>query len=369
MKLAIRHLIVSSLVAGCAIFIGTVALERSAFAQFQTDAQGGQQPAGQPSAQTAAPPVAAKQPPYTEKDVIQLVKKNKKNLQAIVADITNRGVAFDVTPEIQEQLTKAGATPEFIANLKNLGPTARAQMASSTAGKGAVPPEEAQAFQAIQNELDPDRKIQEANDFVAKYPNGPLVTYAYFMAQGAALQKGDLDGVLVYGEKSLAANPDNLNALMLMAKFLPHPRSLQNEMNPDKKLTEAERDGTKALELVAKLQKMPDETDDVFQKRKGQYLEAIHSGLAMVHLQRALGGLAGVDQAELAKSETEYKAAVSNSENPDPEDYFRLGEVLVRENKKDDAIQAFTKAADLSQDNPQLKSMAEQQVAQLKGKS
>jgi tetratricopeptide (TPR) repeat protein len=139
-------------------------------------------------------------------------------------------------------------------------------------------------------------------------------------------------------------------------------------MNPDKKLTEAEQDGQKALALLEKLEKMPDETDEVFQRRKGQYLEAIHSGLAMVHLQRALGGLAGIDQAELAKSEAEYKAAVADSQNPDPEDYFRLGEVLVRENKKDDAIQAFIKASELSQDNPQLKSMADQQIANLKGK-
>ena len=184
MKDALRSLIAGSLVLGGAIFFGTVALERTAFAQFQTDSQGGQQPAAQPTAQQPAQPAAAKQPPMTEKEVVQLVKKNKKNLQAIISDITNRGVAFEMTAEIQDQLTKAGATPEFISNLKNLGPTARSQMAAATAGKPTVPGEEMTAFQAIQNELDPDRKVQEVNDFAGKYPNSALLTYAYFLAQG-----------------------------------------------------------------------------------------------------------------------------------------------------------------------------------------
>ncbi len=341
----------------------------AAFGQAQTGNPSSGQPSGQAAPQTAAQPAAAQQPPLTEKEVIQLVKKNKKDLQKIAGELTSRGVAFDMTPEIQDRLTKAGATPEFIANLKNLGPTARAAMAASTAGGPPISPEERQAFDAIQNELDPDRKVQEVNDFATKFPHSPLLTYAYFLGQGAALMKNDLDGVLSFGEKSLAANPENLNALMLMTKFLPQPQSLQNEPNPDKKLDEAEQDGEKALDLVNKLQKAQNEADSAFQDRKGRYLEAIHSGLGMVYLQRAVGGLAGVDQGELAKSENEYRAAITASGNsPDPQDYYRLGDVLARENKKDDAIQAYTKASDLSQDNPALKNMADQQIAQLKAK-
>lgn len=369
MRVVFKNPISGSLLLSGAMVLGTLAFQQAAFAQFTTDNPAGQQPAAQTGAQAAAQPAAPKEPPYTEKEVVQLVKKNKKNLQAILPGLTDRGVAFDMSPAIQQELTKAGATPEFIGTVQNLGPTARAQMAASTAGKASRPKEEVDAFQAVQNELDMDRKIQEANDFVAKYPDSPLVTYVYFLAQAASLQKGDLDGVLSYGEKSLAANSENLNALMLMTKFLPQPQSLNKEMSPEKKLAEAEQDGKKALELVGKLEKMPDEADDAFTRRKSNYLEAIHSGLALVHLQRALASLGGMDQAELAKSEEEYKAALSNASNPDPEDYFRLGEVLARENKKDEAIQAFTKAGELAPDSPQLKSLVDQQIAKLKGKS
>jgi tetratricopeptide (TPR) repeat protein len=320
------------------------------------------------AAPAAAQPAANQQPPLTEKEVIQLVKKNKKDLQKISADIVSRGVAFDMTPEIAEKLKGAGATPEFIANVKNLGPTARASMSASNTTRASVSPEESQAFQSIQNELDPDRKMQFVNDFATKFPNSTLLTYAYFLAQGAALQKGDIDKVISYGEKSLALKPDNFNTLMIMTKILPLPQSLQNETNPDAKLNEAEKDGEEALKLVNTLDKPAEETADAFQARKSQYLENIHSGLGMVYLQRGLEGLAGLDQQALGKAEAEYKLAVTATANPNPEDYFRLGEVLGFENKTEDAIQAFTKVSQLSQDNPALKSEAEKKIAQLKSK-
>jgi tetratricopeptide (TPR) repeat protein len=358
----------SNLLVAALVLSGVLFAAPALVAQFQTDSQATQQPSTQPAKQQSAQPAGAQQqqPPLTEKEVIQLVKKHKKNLQEIAGELSSRGVAFDMTPEIQEKLTKAGATPEFIANVKNLGPTARAALAASTAGKPAFSAEEKQAFDAIQNELDPNRKIQLADEFATKYPNSSLLTYAYFLAQGAALQKQDWAGVFTYGEKSLAANPENLNTLLLMARYLPQPPSVRNDLNPDIKLNEAEKDAQKALGLVESLQKMPNEEDAAFQTRKGQYLEAIHSGLGMVYLQRAVGGLAGVDQEQLAKSETEYKAAIAAEASPDPEDYFRLGEVLKDQNKKDEAIQAFTKAAELSPDNPAIKGNAEQYIQQLK---
>jgi tetratricopeptide (TPR) repeat protein len=322
-------------------------------------------PQGQPA---GTQPAANQQQPLTLKEVIRLVKKNKKHLEQISPEIVSRGVAFDTTPDIEEKLRDAGASPDFIAGVKNQGPTARAAMAASGANAASIPPEEAKAFQAIQNELDPDQQIQLVNDFATKYPDSTLLTYAYFLAQGAALRKGDVPSVVSYGEKSLALKPDNLSALMLMTKILPLPQSLQDATDPDSKLSEAEKDGKKALELVDTLKKVPNETDEAFQKRKAQYVQNIHSGLAMVHLQRAMGGLAGPDEQELSKAEAEYKLAVSASEEASPEDYYRLGEVYGYEKKDADALQAYAKASELSQDNPALKNLADQKIAELKSK-
>ncbi|MGC9994612.1 MAG: tetratricopeptide repeat protein [Terriglobia bacterium] len=44
---------------------------------------------------------------------------------------------------------------------------------------------------------------------------------------------------------------------------------------------------------------------------------------------------------QLAKAEQEINTAVTTSANPDPRDYYRLGEAYALNGKWDDAIQAF----------------------------
>ena len=324
---------------------------------------GGGQQGGQPPAASAQ-----QQPPLTEKEVHDLVKKNKKHLDTIAATVNQRGVDFEITPDIEKDLRKAGADDAFIATVKNQGPKERAALAQATGG-GHISAEENDEFQAIRNELDPARKIELVKVFADKFPQSPLTTYAYFLAQGASLQKGDFGGMIDFGEKALELKPDNLNALMLMASLLPQPQVLQDEMNPEKRLEEAETDGKKALEIINGLAKQPEETDDVFNKRKGDYLQNVHAGLAMVHLQRAMQGLAGPDADELAKAEDEFKQSIAASDEQNPQTYFRLGEVYSSENKIPEAIQAFTKVSELSADNPPLKQLADQKVADLKKKA
>lgn len=54
------------------------------------------------------------------------------------------------------------------------------------------------------------------------------------------------------------------------------------------------------------------------------------------------------EKTELAAAEQEFKTAIA-SPQPNPQDYYRLGEVYVREAKLDDAINVFTQAAQTSQ--------------------
>lgn len=318
--------------------------------------------------QAAAAKQPPAQPPLTEKEVIHLIKKNKKNLQGIAPEIVQRGVAFEVTPDIQEKLEKAGADANFIANIKNQTPSARAAMAASMAGKPHIPAEEYQEFQNIRNELDPDRKIQMVNAFATKYPSSSVLTFVYFLAQGAALQKGDVQSVMDFGQKALKLKPDNLNALMLMADILPQPQAMRDAMDPDKQLDQAEADAQKAIELINAQQKQPSESEEDFQTRKANYLETMHSSLGLIHFQRAMISLAGVDKSELAKAENEYNQAVTITKDPDAQDFFRLGEVYAHENKIPEAIDAFNQCAKLSASNPNLQALAQQKIQELKSK-
>ncbi|HUY12690.1 MAG TPA: tetratricopeptide repeat protein [Terriglobia bacterium] len=226
-------------------------------------------------------------------------------------------------------------------------------------------PDEVKAAQKIQAELDPDQTIQLVQDFEKKYPNSPILTDLYFFAANAYQQKNDVQKSIEYGEKSLKIQPNNLRSLVLLTTLLPQPQDMQgSDQDKDNKLKETETDANKSLQLLQTLQKPATTPDDQFQKLKANVTSEVHSSLGMVHLQRALENLAGPDPAELGKAEAEYKLAVLSPE-PNPQDYYRLGEVYERENKADDAIDAFTKSGNLAQ-GTMIQTLANQQIQQLK---
>ncbi len=228
--------------------------------------------------------------------------------------------------------------------------------------------EEIQAFQTIFNELDPDRSIQLVNDFEKKYPTSRFLPTAYLKAADSYRQKGEVNHVVEYGEKSLKLNGDNPAALILVASMLPQPASLQgNELVKEKKLAEAEEYAIKALKLIDQAPKQPNITDDQWKEAKGTFLSWGHSALGMVHLQRSAMALGGADAEELGKAEKEYQSAVSLVKNADPTDYYRLGDVEERLLKPDDAIGAYTKAGEVDQSG-QIKPLADQALERLKKK-
>jgi len=245
------------------------------------------------------------------------------------------------------------------------GQQGQAGQPSQAAGPPRPTPEQVQAFQAIQNELDPEKQIALVEDFVKKYPGSPLLTDVYFFGAVASQQKGKLQSVVDYGEKSLKANPDNLRTLLVMSSVLPQPQVLQGaEGDKEKKLTEAEADANHAIQLLGTVQKPPNQTDEQFQKMKQSLTGGVHASLGMVHLQRSQEALQGPDKAELAKAQQEYKVAIASG-NPDPQDYYRLGEAYEMDGKIDEALEAFTKASQLGQGGP-LQAYADKQVERLK---
>ncbi|HEV2350499.1 MAG TPA: tetratricopeptide repeat protein [Terriglobia bacterium] len=248
------------------------------------------------------------------------------------------------------------------------------QAAGQAPSAPTVTPEERQAYQAVASEaaagLDPDKVVSLSEDYIKKYANSPMLTSVYAFEATAFRQKGELDKVVDASEKSLKLNGDNLVSLITLALILPQPQLMQgNELDKQKKLTEAETDANHALEIIAKIQKQPTETDDQFKKRQGELSSEPHAALGMIHLQRStmvsLSG--GMDPEELSKSAQEYQQAVTVTDRPQPEDYFRLGEVYENQNKIDDAIAAFSKASEIGQGSG-IQPYADKQIEILKKK-
>jgi tetratricopeptide (TPR) repeat protein len=307
--------------------------------------------------------------PLTEKEVVKEIKS--ASAETVIKDVKARGVDFDMTPSIEKKLRKAQATDEVIEAVRRGGPTVRANTRKLTMGPGEggaqeFPKEQVQALDAIKSELDPERAIALAEDFSKKYPDSGLLPYAYFFEANGYQQKGDVEKVVEYTGKGLKMNPNNLACLIMRAEMLPQPQYLNNHAaEREKILQEAESESKHALELIAQIPKQPNEADADYQKRLASTAAQVHGALGMVHLEMALASLAGVDKAELAKAEQEFTAAVTTTDRPEPQDYFRMGEAYGMDGKLDDAIQAFGKASELGQ-GTMIKTIADQRLEEMK---
>jgi len=304
----------------------------------------------------------------TEKEVMKEIKSAPA--EAVIKEVKQRGVDFDMTPEIEKRLRKAKATDEVVEAVRSAGPKARAQMAKIFMGPGQAgtefPKEQVQAYEAIKTELDPDKAIALVEDFARKYPDSQLLSHVYAFGANGYQQKGDADKAVEYLEKGLKLKPDNLMCLIMILGLLPQPVYLNNhKADEDKILQEAESEASRALQLIPQqVPKQPNEADADYQKRLAQVASPVHASLGMVHLDLASEALAGPDKDELAKAGEEFRTAVT-TDRPDPTDYYRLGEVYKMEGKLDDALGAFTKASDIGQ-GTMIKAYADRQIEEVK---
>jgi tetratricopeptide (TPR) repeat protein len=300
------------------------------------------------------------QPPMTQDEVTTLIKQNKKNPDLILKALDERKVDFDLNRDIEKKMRKAGATDDVLQGIWRAGPSGRngksASLVSATGGQLQATYQEAMGYQTLQAELDPDKKLRMVEEFEKQFPNSQLLSYVYTQAASACQQKNDMNGMLDYGEKSLKLDPDNTYSLILVAITLPQPHMQRVEPAiAAKRLAEADEDAKRALALMEKLAKRPNEADEEFQKRKAALQSEAHAALGMVHLQRD----------EPDKAIEEFKIAVSLEAEPDPQIYFRMGEVYDNEGKKAEAIEAFTKASESGRGTP-IKDLADQEIEKLK---
>jgi len=88
---------------------------------------------------------------------------------------------------------------------------------------------EAAAFNAIANESDAKTRMDDIDRFTAAFPNSQFADQLSTYALMSLTQLNDLPRLLAYGEKTLATDPSNLSALLLLANAYvddPKPGSL-----------------------------------------------------------------------------------------------------------------------------------------------
>ena len=283
-------------------------------------------------------------------EVIRLIKQNKKDLHQVASTVAATGVNFELDEKTEQKLRKAGADEELLPEIWKATPQGKAHiqalLTSPTGVELQASPAEALALQEIENQSDPNRRAQMADEFEKKFPSSPLLSYVYTAAAKAQQEKGNLDQAIADARKSLKLDPDNTFSLILLALALPQPKELQGSANEvSERLKEAVADANRALTLLDKLKQRPDETDGQFHERKGSLAADAHFALGMAETQQ--------DQYEEALAQ--YQLAISSTSTPTFRYYYRLAECYASVGQVSQAIEALQKASELGRGTPMQK--------------
>ena len=297
--------------------------------------------------------------PLTQDQVQDLIQENTKDPDVVYKALDERGVDFDLNPKIERKMRAAGADDTLLQAIWKAGPTRRnTKSATLTSSSGAplhANYEEAMGYETLENELDPDRRLRMVAEFERRFPASELMSSVYAQAAKANEQKGDLNMVVEYGEKSLKLDSNNLFSLLMVAMVLPQPRMLEGSpQQAAQQLATAEAYAGRALSLIAALPAQAKEGSEQLQRRKDALASDAHTALATVYMER--------DETE--KAIDQFKTAISLAPRPKPELYFRLGEVCARAGKKAEAIEAFKRASEMGRGTP-LGEYAEQKLTEL----
>jgi len=202
-----------------------------------------------------------------------------------------------------------------------------------------VDPAEEKAYKAFFDSNTPqqiDAQIKLGEDFVAKYPQSKYLEVVYARLMQDYFKKQQLDKMFAAGDKALALNPDDVDALVLEGWVIPHNID-PNSMDTEPRLNKAEAYEKHALEIIPNVPKPANMTDDQFAKAKDDHLSQAHSGLGLIDFRRQ----------DFAASVTELAQAEKLAAEPDPTDFYVMGIELQALKRFGDATDAFQKCAQI----------------------
>jgi tetratricopeptide (TPR) repeat protein len=181
---------------------------------------------------------------------------------------------------------------------------------------------------------DPAMQIAAGENFITEYPMSKYTGGVYGMLTSAYFNSGQTDKMFAAGAKALDLDPNNVDVLSLLAMAIPR-RVKANAPDGQQQLAKAETYAHHAIDLIPTMTK-PDTLDDAaFEKAKNDKLSLCHSGL----------GLLDIDHQKYSDARNELTQAVQLASNPDPVDYYLLGNADSQDGFLHGAMAAYEKCA------------------------
>ncbi|WP_031499488.1 hypothetical protein [Bryobacter aggregatus] len=207
---------------------------------------------------------------------------------------------------------------------------------------------EQDAVMAIFNAADPAGRITAVDALLGKFADSEYKGTALFIATAAAEEMNNWEKTVIYGDRTLEADPKNYGAMLILARgYATHTREF--DFDKEEKLAKADKYAKGALELLKNAPKIrPDIQDEQWEAQRKTWISEAHEAM----------GLAASVRKKYDDSVAEYKLGLEAT--PGNQNLMtRIATAYLDAKKYDESIAAANQVLALSGLNPQVKSIAE----------
>jgi hypothetical protein len=165
----------------------------------------------------------------------------------------------------------------------------------------------------------PTKVVETGEKFLTEFPQADnnAKKFVYQRVMQSYQAQNNFEKTVEYGEKLLAVDPTDLPALLTLSSILPERLPQEDEAKKNQQLDKAMDYAQKAMTQVNALVSGPKPaqvSDQQWAEEKNKLLAAVHSSIGLVHLNKK----------EYDKATGEYEKSTSLVRN-NPIDFYRLG--------------------------------------------
>jgi len=207
---------------------------------------------------------------------------------------------------------------------------------------------EVDALQAMFNAPNADARIAAADALLKNFADTEFKAIALYMQTVSAEEKNDYEKIVLFGERTLEANPKDFAVMLILARNIA-AKTREFDLDKEEKLGRAEKYAKEAIELAKVAPKpRPDLEDAQWEAAKKDFVAQGHQALAISATVRKKTDVA-IQQ---------YELAISSAAQVDQADRVRLAAAYNTAGRHDDAIKVLDEALADAQLNPAIRNAA-----------
>jgi len=207
---------------------------------------------------------------------------------------------------------------------------------------------EQQAVMAIFKAAEPAARITATDALITKFADTEFKGTALYIATASAEEIGDWEKTVIYGERTLEADPKSYGTMLILARGYAG-RTKEFDFDKEEKLTKADKYSKSALELLKTAPKIrPDIADDQWEAQRKLWVSEAYESLGL-----AAGVRKKYDDAVAA-----YKSGLEVVPG-NPNLLTRMATSYLDAKKNDEAISTANQVLASPNLNPQVKNIVE----------